>query len=67
MYALILPKANSEMMSLFLAHVGRAYAGYFIVMHGDGQAGMGARSCGAGEQQAAGAARAQPGGAADGP
>ena len=35
MYSLILPKANSAMMSLFLAHVGQAYAGYFIVMQGD--------------------------------
>ena len=35
MYSLILPKANSEMMSLFLAQVGQEYAGYFIVMQVD--------------------------------
>ncbi len=35
MYSLILPKANSAMMSLFLAHVAREYAGYFIVMQVD--------------------------------
>ncbi len=35
MYSLILPKANSAMMSLFLAHVAQEYAGYFIVMQVD--------------------------------
>jgi hypothetical protein len=35
MYSLILPQANSEMMSLFLAHVAQEYAGYFIVMQVD--------------------------------
>ena len=29
---LILPLANTEMMSLFLAHVAEEFAGYFIVM-----------------------------------
>lgn len=33
--SLILPKANSAMMSLFLAHVAQEYAGYFIVMQVD--------------------------------
>jgi hypothetical protein len=35
LYSLILPKANSAMMSLFLAHVAREYAGHFIVMQVD--------------------------------
>ena len=35
MYSLILPKANSAMMSLFLEHVAQEYAGYFIVMQVD--------------------------------
>jgi hypothetical protein len=35
MYSLILPKANSAMMSLFLAHVAQEYAAYFIVMQVD--------------------------------
>jgi transposase len=35
MYSLILPKANSAMMSLFLAHVAQEYAEYFIVMQVD--------------------------------
>jgi hypothetical protein len=29
---LILPMANTQMMSLFLAHVAEEFAGYFIVM-----------------------------------
>ncbi len=35
LYSLIVPKANSAMMSLFLAHVAQEYAAYFIVMHVD--------------------------------
>ena len=35
MYSLILPKANTAMMNLFLAHVAQEYAGYFIVMQVD--------------------------------
>ncbi len=35
MYSLILPKANSEMMSLFLTQVAQEYAGHFIVMQVD--------------------------------
>ena len=35
MYSLILPRANSAMMSLLLAEVGREYAEYFIVMQVD--------------------------------
>ena len=35
MYALILPKANSAMMSVFPAHVAQEYAGYVIVMQVD--------------------------------
>ncbi len=35
LYALIVPKATSAMMSRFLAHVAQEYAAYFIVMHVD--------------------------------
>lgn len=35
LYSLILPKANSAMMSLFLEHVAQEYAEYFIVMQVD--------------------------------
>lgn len=35
MYSLSLPKANSALMRLFLAHVAREYAGYCIVMQVD--------------------------------
>jgi putative transposase len=30
--ALLLPSANSQMMTLFLAHVAAALAGYFLVL-----------------------------------
>ena len=32
MYSLILPEANSAVVSLFLGHVGQEFADYFIVM-----------------------------------